>query len=129
MEGAPPPRWRRAPAAAHFDADDVGADVEPEPTRWNMPKNRGRVRVGVVGLVGDVSSWVALLLLPLPGGVVGQPLLPDVIAAETGLATLLPISLAFALPRPFGGDGGRNARVSVSDCSSRVVLSEVLVLE
>ena len=83
-----------------------------------------------MGLVGDVSSWVVLLLLlPLPGGVVGQPLLPDAISAETGLATLLPMSLASALPRPCGGDGGRNARVSVSDCSSRVVLSEVLVLE
>ena len=92
-----------------------------------MPKNRGRVRVGVVGLVGDVSSLVlpVLWLLPLPGGVVGQPLLSEPISEEEGLAPLLPISPVFAF-RPFGGDGGRNARVSVSDCSSRVVLSEVL---
>ena len=111
-----------------FPAVAAAADVDAEPTRRNMPKNRGRVRVGVVGLVGDVSlllSW----LLSLPGGVVGPPLLlSEPISEEAGLAPLLPISMVFAF-RPFGGDGGRNARVSVSDCSSRVVLSEVLVLE
>ena len=58
---------------------DAAAEVEPEPTRRNMPKNRGRVRVGVVGLIGDVSSLVFLVLwlLPLPGGVVGLPLLSE----------------------------------------------------
>ena len=106
-------------------ADAAAADGDAEPTRRNMPKNRGRVRVGVVGLVGDVSSLVVLWLLPLPGGVVGPPLLSEPISEETGLAILATMSLVFAF-RPFGGDGGRNARVRVSDCSSRVVLSEVL---
>lgn len=93
--------------------DEAGAEAEP--TRRNMPKNRGRVDVSgapvgtCVGADGDVSS-VALWRLPLPFPV------PVIL-----LLLLVPVGWGRSIT---WGEGGRNPRVSVSDCSSRVVSDE-----